>query len=264
MIIAEYKTYIENKFKEYTDAYDSSNPKIKLKIEHTYRVAKLCEDIAESLGLSEVDVTVAWTCGMLHDIGRFEQVKQYGTFFDSISVDHAQFGADILFCQGLYEQIVPKELVDGQRELIEKAIRVHNLFRIPENMSERETMYANILRDADKIDILKVNCETPPEDVYNCPKEEFVSSEVSEDVRIAFREHRCAKRHQRTTAIDYLVGHVCLVFELVYPRSVQIADEQGYIYTVLGFKSNNPDTQEWFEYMKVEMRDYILGRIHHP
>ena len=34
---------------------------------------------------------------MLHDIGRFEQIKRYGTFNDSKSVDHGEFGADLLF-----------------------------------------------------------------------------------------------------------------------------------------------------------------------
>jgi len=257
----EYKEIIVKEFKEYTDAYDSSDTKIKLKIDHTYRVAGLCQAIATSLDLSETQILIAWTCGMLHDIGRFEQVRQYGTFFDAQSVDHAQFGADILFEQGLYERIVPEELIEGQRSIVEKAIRVHSLFRIPEDMSETEQMYANILRDADKIDILKVNCDNPVDEVYNCPMEEFLQSSVSEDVKIAFREHHCAKRHQRTSAIDFLVGHVCLVFELVYKKSIQLANEQGYIYKLLAFQSENPDTIEWFEFMNKEIRDYIREQV---
>lgn len=39
---------ILDEFKRYTDAYDSSNVKIKLKVEHTYRVADLCREIAVS------------------------------------------------------------------------------------------------------------------------------------------------------------------------------------------------------------------------
>lgn len=33
---------------------------------------------------------------MLHDIGRFEQIRCFGTFNDGMSVDHAELGADIL------------------------------------------------------------------------------------------------------------------------------------------------------------------------
>ena len=261
------KSRILSEFKKYTDAYDPSDPKIRLKIEHTYEVAKMCEDIARSLSLLEEDCLIAWTCGMLHDIGRFEQVKQYGTFFDSLSVDHAAFGADILFKDNLYTLFVPEKVKDELpengceaedymiiRNLIEKAIRVHNAFRLPEDMTDREYLFATILRDADKIDILRVNCETPFEEVYNVSLDELKAAEVSEDTKQAFREKRCAKRHDRTTAIDYLVGHICLTFELVHDRSKELVKEQGYLYELLDFKSNNMNTAAWFEYMKGEIQ----------
>ena len=91
---------IRDIFDEYVSGYDATDPKIRLKIDHTYRVAGLCERIAESIG---ADGDFAWLCGMLHDIGRFEQIRRYDTFVDAVSVDHAQFGADLLFCEGLKE-----------------------------------------------------------------------------------------------------------------------------------------------------------------
>lgn len=39
-------------FQEYTDRYDSSRDMIRLKIEHTYRVCGLCQQIARSLDVS--------------------------------------------------------------------------------------------------------------------------------------------------------------------------------------------------------------------
>lgn len=33
-------------FKSYTDAYDATNPRIALKIEHTYHVAEACDAVA--------------------------------------------------------------------------------------------------------------------------------------------------------------------------------------------------------------------------
>lgn len=252
------RTRIVDEFNKYTAAYDIEDPKINLKVKHTYRVAALCEEIARSIGLSDNDIDIAWTCGMLHDIGRFEQVKRYGTFFDAQSVDHAQFGADLLFKDILYEVFV----ADGdneKRSLIEKAIRVHNVFRLPENMTEREIMFSNILRDADKIDILRVNCETPTEDVYNVSTAELKNAAVSEDVKVAFMEKRCAKRHDRTSAVDYLVGHICLTFELVYKRSIELMFSQGYLDKLMQFESNNEDTQKWFAYMRTQMENYKLS-----
>ena len=88
---------VKEQFASYTRNYDPTDPKIALKIAHTYRVADHCEEIARSLGMNDEDIEIAWLLGMLHDIGRFEQVKRYGTFYDNQSVDHAEFGADLLF-----------------------------------------------------------------------------------------------------------------------------------------------------------------------
>ena len=63
-------------FAEYTAAYNADDPKIKLKIDHTYRVAALCERIAKAAGMCAYDVELAWLSGMLHDVGRFEQIKR--------------------------------------------------------------------------------------------------------------------------------------------------------------------------------------------
>ena len=100
------KDEVRRQFAEYVRSYDAGDPKIALKTAHTYRVAAISEDIAHSLGLHDRDVSIAWLNGMLHDIGRFEQVKRYGTFIDADSVDHAQLGADILFGEGRLIEIL--------------------------------------------------------------------------------------------------------------------------------------------------------------
>lgn len=99
-------------FSDYTAAYDASDSKIKLKIDHTYRVAALCERIAKSERMSQEDADLAWLLGMLHDIGRFEQLRKFGTFNDAESVDHAKLGADILFQEGKIRDYVTEEAED--------------------------------------------------------------------------------------------------------------------------------------------------------
>ena len=42
---------VRRQFDSYVAAYDPSDPKIRLKTEHTYRVAELCGRIAGSLSL---------------------------------------------------------------------------------------------------------------------------------------------------------------------------------------------------------------------
>ena len=75
---------VKNTFAEYTSGYNATDPKIKLKIDHTYRVAELCELIASDLKLDEYETDVAWLTGMLHDVGRFEQIKRYNTYLDKM------------------------------------------------------------------------------------------------------------------------------------------------------------------------------------
>lgn len=247
------RTRIKQTFAEYTSKYNASDPKIKLKIDHTYRVAALAERIAKTVTDVSIDTDLAWAMGMLHDIGRFEQVKRYGTFVDSESVDHAALGISILFDEGLLDSF--GDFSEKERELIRISIANHNKFRIPEGMDDLTTAYCNILRDADKIDILRVNCDTPLEDIYNVTTEELKKAAVSEEVKKGFLERHTVLRSLKHTPVDNLVGHICLVFELVYPVSTQIAKEQGYVDKLLQFDSDNPDTNAWIAYM----REHVWG-----
>ena len=56
---------VKQAFQEYTGRYDIHDEKIRLKVEHTYRVADISEQIAEKLGLSEEDI--ALECYMISD-----------------------------------------------------------------------------------------------------------------------------------------------------------------------------------------------------
>ena len=97
-------------FADYVKNYDVTDEKIKLKIDHTYRVCSLCRQIAAQSGFDENEIEIAWLTGLLHDVGRFEQLRRYGTFVDAKSIDHAEFGADILFKEGKIIIFFPKRI----------------------------------------------------------------------------------------------------------------------------------------------------------
>lgn len=88
-------------FAAYINPYDAQDPKVSLKIHHTYRVAALCEQIGRSIALEGTALDLAWLCGMLHDVGRFEQLRRFGTFDDSKSIDHARAGVQVLLSRGI-------------------------------------------------------------------------------------------------------------------------------------------------------------------
>lgn len=245
----------KKRFADYTAHYDMAQPKISLKAVHTYHVAELCERIARDIGLNEEDILVAWMCGLLHDIGRFEQIRRFNTFSDADSIDHALLSIQILFGDeeqaGRIREFMPEDDYD---ELIDTAIRYHSAYRLPENISERQKMFCDILRDADKIDIFRVNLETPMEDIYNTTTEELRNATVTPEVLQAFYEHHAVLRSLKKTPVDHVVGHISLFYELVYPISKRIALEQGYLGRLTEFVSDNPDTQQVFAQIRNELR----------
>ena len=245
-------------FKEYVENYDCRDEKIRLKIEHTYKVASLCEQIAESERLSPSDIDLAWLIGLLHDIGRFEQLRIYGTFIDAESIDHAELGADILFKQGKIREFISDTSHD---DLIELAVRSHSLYRLPDGLSEREIMFCDIIRDADKVDILRVNVEFAPEDIYNVSSEILRNAEITPEVMQSFFEEHATLRSLKKTAVDHLAGHISLIYELVYPYSVKVMAEQGFLEKMLAFKSHNPHTQEQFAVIADRINGYVKKRL---
>lgn len=275
---------VKSAFRDYTNKYNADDDKIKLKIDHTYRVAELSDRICDSLdcssgsmgygisGGANFDKDVAWLIAMLHDIGRFEQVRRYGTFSDAESVDHAELSADLLFKEGLIREFLDDAGVGDECKsdtgvkgttdyygIIEKAIRSHNKYRIPEDYDEMTLLYARIIRDADKIDILKVNVEIPQEVIYNITTEELRNSYVSDEVMKAFNEEHCVLRSLKQTPVDNLIGHLSLIFELEFPISFEIVKEQGYYLKAVKMmeESENPKTRELTDAVRERMDRFI-------
>lgn len=247
-------------FDAYTADYDRRDPKIKLKVDHTYRVAALCERIAKESGLPDVEPGLAWTIGLLHDVGRFEQLRRYGTFVDAQSIDHAQFGADILFADGEIENYLPEDTPQETRKMIETAVRSHSLYRIAPGLDRQTENYCHILRDADKIDIMRVNVDVPLEEIYNTTTQALKNSTVSDAVLQSFAEAHATLRSLKKTPVDFVAGHISLVFELVYPVSVRIIQEQGYLDRLLNFESDCEKTRKQFAWMRERVEAYMERR----
>lgn len=256
---------VKETFKEYVNRYEVDDPKINLKIVHTYKVADIAERIAKSINLPEEDVDLAWIMGMLHDIGRFEQCRIFNTFIDSESIDHAKFGCHLLFGDPIDAKVSLGDCCktdisnycDEDYELIHDAIYYHNVYRLPENMDARTKMFADILRDADKIDILRVNVVTPLEDVYNVSTKELRTTRASEEVMEAFFNETAIDRRLKKSAVDHVVGHISLVYELVYNESYRIVLEQGYLDRIMNFESQCDDTVKQFDIIKKHMHNYL-------
>ncbi|MGI6107116.1 MAG: HD domain-containing protein [Lachnospiraceae bacterium] len=244
-------------FSRYAEQYDLSDLKIRLKYDHTFRVAELSDRIAQSLSLPGDDCDLAWLLGILHDIGRFEQLRRFGTFQDKVSVNHAALSADLLFRQGLIADFVTDS---SENSLMEKAVRLHNVLSLPE-MTEREYVFCTILRDADKIDIVRVNAELPRTEIYDLPEEAFTDSAVSDAVFDDILHERNVDRTNVRPGIDLIIGQISFVFGLVWPESVRLMKDQGYLARVLGFQSRNAETRRRMQVIRQKVSAYMDRRI---
>ncbi len=142
---------LEEAFNNYVSDYNLNNSDIKLKYNHSFRVMKLQEKYAKILGWDKDDIELARIIGLLHDIGRFEQLRVYKTYDDSKSIDHADYSCTQLFEKGEIKKFTLKE---EWYPIIEFAIKNHNKKNLKKINDERTMMHAKLIRDTDKIDII--------------------------------------------------------------------------------------------------------------
>jgi len=229
-----HRAEVEKSFRDYIAAYNLNDAKVKLKVDHTFRVAALSDVITGSLGMNGYDKDLAWLLGMLHDIGRFEQVRRYGTFVDSVSVDHAEFGADLLFKENLIDSFPTETLSEEWMRRLETAIRLHNKLKLPEDLDDLTRQFCDIIRDADKLDIFRVVSELSFEERAGTSLSMMQQADEANDaVMECVRQHRCVPRNIRKTRFEVHISHCCMAFELVYPESRKIAGSQGFVSRLL-------------------------------
>jgi len=213
---------------EYISHYGDDDAKIVLKKQHIKRVRQEAREIAQSLNLEEDDVKLAELIGLLHDIGRFEQIKRYHTFSDKNSIDHAELGLEILF----QEEYIRKFIQDKQYDsIIDKAIHNHNKYRIEEGLTEKELLHSKIIRDADKIDILKLKVTEPLETLYN--RNEIKDESISEEVYQQFLNHQAIDRSIVKTDLDIWIVDIAFVFDLYFPISFKKVEKNECIHALI-------------------------------
>ena len=241
-------------FAKYVKAYDAENDKIKMKIEHIERVSQVAKKLATTLELEEEDVKLAELIGLLHDIGRFEQIKRFNTFNDRKSVNHGEYGVHVLFNK--QDGIIRNFIEDNQYDnIIRNAIFYHNKDRldIPDNLTTRELLHIKIVRDSDKIDILNILTYEKKETAWE--KADLSDDIITKEIYEEFMENGRIDYHKKKTSADSLVGHFAYIFDFNFPESIQFIKQQNYMEKIYNrFEFHNPKTMKQYQniYDKVE------------
>lgn len=229
-----FETYIEN--------YDKTNPKIALKAAHIYRVADVARKIATELNLNNEQIELAELIGLLHDIGRFEQVKRYDTFQDGLSVDHAQLGVAILKENNFISEFCEDE---KYHDIILTAIQNHNKFKIDDSLSGEKLLQAKIVRDADKVDIFKILTYEKFETLYK--KESIIDEPISKEMLDKFFIGEQLERPKQVTNMDFWVSDITYIFDINFKPTFKIIQQEDYINKMID-RTKTPEMEKIREY----------------
>lgn len=243
-------------FKGYLKKFDSQYGKIDLKIRHTYGVVEASEYISHKLNLSDENIELAKLIALLHDIGRFEQIRKSDSFIDNKDINHAVLGNDILFKNNFIREFIEDNQYDC---IISKAILNHNKLHIEDGLSERELLHAKIIRDADKTDNFRVKAEDDFENIIDNSSREILENDfISENIYNDFMNNRIIVSEDRTTYMDFWVSYIAFIFDFNYKFGLEYIKEMDYINEIINrLDYKNKDTKKKMENIKKHALEYI-------
>jgi HD superfamily phosphohydrolase YqeK len=209
--------HVKLRFKEFMKNYDMNNPRVEYKYNHSLEVCDLSMEIANYLNLSREEIKLSGVIGLLHDLGRFEQAKIAASFKDDDSFDHAEYAVNALADKGLMRFFIEEDTYDS---IIQKAIYAHNKMHIPEIFNYMEVIFCKILRDADKISILRAVANREQIVLKGDYNETIVNSLLKNET-IDFNDIKYES--------DDLLLKLGLTYDLNYPYSFYVIKKGDYI-----------------------------------
>ena len=191
---------------------------IDLKIRHSREVLATARAIVAESDMEPVQRRASLLAALYHDVARFEQYRRYRTFRDRESCNHGLEGVRIL---------KRERRLDGEpaalRRRILSGVGLHNRFALPARLPKEIAEVTHVVRDADKLDILRVMHENlcgpepyHPTVVLGLPDDPHL---VGEAVLRAAREGRVASYADLASVNDLRVLLGTWLFDMHFPAS---------------------------------------------
>jgi len=247
-------------FAGYCQSFYSSNDEdqrnILLKQEHTTRVCENIVQIARGLSLDSERVALAEAIALYHDIGRFRQYQKFKTFKDSVSINHASLGARVLI-----ENNVLQTLPQHEQEIILRSVTLHNVYSLPGGLDQNMLFFLKLVRDADKIDILRVAIE-----YYGQPERNRASAVglglpdvpgYSPEILTALKNKQLVRMTTMKTLNDFKLLQLTWIYDLNFTSSLRILESRQYIE---GIAAALPRSEEIGTALAV-LRGYVHERL---
>ena len=243
----------KEEFIKYTEKFNTKDENIERKQQHSLRVMKIAEQIATNLKLNEEQIQIATLIGLLHDIGRFKQYTDIEVDNNLEEFDHGDYGAKILFEEGLIRKFIETNKYD---EIIKKSIKNHNKFSIETGLTQEELLFAKLIRDADKIDILYESIDI----YYKNNEEEVNKSVLSEKIYNEFTKEATIKKEKnvRFKFIDDITCVISFIYDINYKTSFEIIKEKDYINKIIDrYNFQDQSTKTKVEEIRKLANEYI-------
>lgn len=244
----------KERFERYLDGYDRSDDKIRLKIVHTYGVVGQSRELTARMGLCREDRELAELIALLHDIGRFEQLRRYSSFQPD-TMDHAAYGVQLLFGEGRIREFVPCPAWDP---IIKTAVEKHSDFVLEGICDPRALLHARLIRDEDKLDNCRVKLEDAPETFLGATAEEIGAQKITPKVLQEAMAGNCILSSDRRTLMDHWVSYVAYFFDLNFKESLDLVREQDYVRKIIRrIPYTDPDTRKAMEQLEEKLLAYL-------
>lgn len=245
----------KKEFLKYTEKYDLNKENIKRKQLHSLRVMEDAKKIAEALKLNQEEIELAQLIGLLHDIGRFEQYSRNNRFLNEKLLDHARLGVEVLQENNYIEKYINNKKYIN---IIFKTIENHNKYRIDKTLNEEEMLFAKIIRDADKIDILYEGTEI----YWNSEREKnsIENSKISIKIEQQFKNELQIKKigNEKNDTVDGVLILLSYIYDINFWNTLKIISDANYAEKIISrFEFKDEETKEKIEKLKDILFRYI-------
>lgn len=250
----------KTEFKKYLLDFNIEDSKIEEKIIHTYNVVKVSKYLSEKMRLNREDTELAEIIALLHDIGRFEQLKEFNSFEDYSTIDHATAGVKILFKEKMIRKFIKEETYD---EVIFQAIQNHNRIKIDTmEISSRALFHSKLIRDSDKIDNFRLQAQVSPEKLLDTTMQEIEQEDITESTFTDLINKRLVDFSKRKTNLDKWISLVGFIYDLNFKESMEYIIENNYLKNAIhkiDYKNN--DTIRKVNNIELVANEFMLEKV---
>ena len=202
------------RFRDYAAAFRNGDKfcdeNIELKVEHTLRVVAETRELCCAEAIPEHLAQLASYAALLHDLSRFSQFRQSGSFNDAESFDHGDRSAELAAADGWVSTLAHRDA-----EAVLTAVCWHNKPALPDGLSPDALTLSRIVRDADKLDIFRVLLEhldhpDNPAVTFSLDSSAGVTPKIAEDIAAG----RQVMHRDMRSAADFTAAKLLWPFDL--------------------------------------------------